>query len=78
VAEVLELPHLAQRDGMAEVEVRCGGVDAELDVERISPFELLPEPGDRDDIVDTARDDMELFFYGKHRHWLLACTGITW
>jgi len=33
VAEVLELAHLAQDDGMAEVDVRRGGVQAELDAQ---------------------------------------------
>lgn len=37
VAQVLELTHLAQGHGMAQVQVGAGGIDAELDVEG-SPF----------------------------------------
>ena len=43
MAEVLELAHLAQRDGVAEMQVGAGGVDAELDVERDAALELLLE-----------------------------------
>ena len=34
VAEVLHLPHLVQHNGVTEMDVRRGGVEAELDAQR--------------------------------------------
>ena len=45
MAELLELPQLPQRDGVAEVDVEAGRVDAVLDAQRLAgrdaAFELL-------------------------------------
>ena len=70
VAEVLELAHLAQRDGMAEVQVGRRGVNAELDVERRVLLELLPELVERNDLHGARRDDLELFFNWQQRTYL--------
>ena len=66
VAEVLELAHLAQRDGMAEVKVRARGVDAQLDVERHAALELLLEVGLGHDLGSARGDDAHLLVYGQH------------
>jgi len=41
MAQVLELAQLAQRDGMADMDVGRRGVDAQLHVQRRSAGELL-------------------------------------
>ena len=43
--EVLELPQLAQRNRMAEVQVGRGGIDTELDAQRPAALELALEIG---------------------------------
>ena len=40
MAQVLELAQLAQDDRVAEVDVRRGGIDPELDAERAALLEL--------------------------------------
>ena len=71
VAEVLELPQLAQRDGVAEVDVDAGRVDAVLDAERAvladRALELLEELVLGDDLLDPAAEDLELFGDVPHR-----------
>ena len=66
MAEVLELAHLAQRDGMAEVKVRARRVDAQLDVERHAALELLLEVGLGHDLGSAGGDDTHLLVYGQH------------
>jgi hypothetical protein len=59
VPEILELPHLVEQHGVAEVEVGRGRVEARLHAER--PAEL--EPGQElvalDDLVGAAADQIE-------------------
>ena len=66
MAEVLELAQLAQGHGMADVQVRAGGVDAQLDVEGLALVQLLLQPVERLDLVDAGLDDVNLLFSGKH------------
>ena len=66
VAEVLELAHLAQRDGVAQVQVGRGRVDAQLDVQGGALLELLFELVQRHDLHGTGGDDLQLLFDGKH------------
>ena len=70
VAQVLELTHLAQRHGVAEVKVGGGGVHAQLDVEGRALLELLLELVQRHDLHGAGRDDLELFVNGKQRSLL--------
>ena len=66
VAEVLKLAELAERDGVAEVDVDPGRVDPVLDPERRarSATERLELPGELGlgrDRVDPSAEDFELF-----------------
>src|SRR5262249_13692931 len=76
VPEVLELPQLAQGDGVAEVDADAGRVDAVLDAEgrpgRRRAAELLQELVLGDDLVDPAPEDLELFPDVPHRQPPLA------
>jgi len=38
VAHVLEVFQLAEDDGVTEMEIGCGGIDAEVDAERRAGF----------------------------------------
>ena len=43
MAEELKLAEFFQRDGMAEVDVRRGGIDAELDAQRAAETEFFQQ-----------------------------------
>ena len=43
MAEVLELAEFFKRDGVAEVDVRRGGIDAELDPQRTAEAEFFEQ-----------------------------------
>ena len=62
VAEILKLPELLQRDGEAEVNVRRGGIDAELDIERAAEPEFGEQVLFADDFRGAAFQDFELLF----------------
>ena len=66
VAEILELAQLAQRHGMAEMDIGSSGIDAQLDVERRAPLELLEQRALRHDLRCAGSDGVQLFFRGKH------------
>ena len=53
-------------NGVADVEVRAGGIDAQLDVEGLALVQLLLQPVERLDLVNTGLDDVQLLFSGKH------------
>ena len=38
---VLKLPHFVHQDGMAQVQIGCGGVETRLDTQRTATFELF-------------------------------------
>ena len=67
MAQILELAHLAQRNGVAQVQVRTGGVDAELDVERHAALELLLEVGLGHDLGRAGGDDAHLLVDRQHK-----------
>ena len=67
MAEVLELAELAQRHGMAQVDVGSRGIHAQLDVERLAALELLEQGGFGHDLRGAGSDDVQLFFGSKHR-----------
>jgi hypothetical protein len=64
MAEILELPELAQHDGVAQVEVRPARVAAELDDERpaglLGLLQLLGEGVFGEDLLDAAANLFEL------------------
>ena len=74
VAQFLEEPQLAQGDGVAEMNVNAGGVDAVLDAEGLAgldaALELLTQLGLRLDLVNTAADERQLFLNRFHRYVL--------
>ena len=70
MAELLEQAQLAQRDGVAEMNVDAGRVDAVLDAQRLAGLdaavELLAQLVLGDDLLDAAADQGELFIDGFH------------
>ena len=68
VAQVLELTHLAQRHGVAKVQVGAGGVDAELDVEGLALLKLLAKVGLGNDLRGARGDDTHLLV--NRQHWV--------
>ena len=66
VAQVLELAHLAQGHGVAEVQVGGGGVHAQLDVEGRALLELLLELVERHDLHRAGGDHLELLVDWEH------------
>ena len=70
MAEVLELAQLAQRDGVADVDVRSSRIDAELDVEGFATLELFKQSAFRHNLRRARGDDVKLFFRCEHRNVL--------
>ena len=72
VAEFLELPHLAERHGVTQVNVDAGRVDAVFDPQRrvrvAAVLQFLSQLVFRHDLFDTAANDGKLFFDGGKRH----------
>ncbi len=52
--QVLELAHLVNEYGVAQMKVRRGGVEARLDPERSIQFELIDEILLHEDLVNAA------------------------
>ena len=83
MAQVLELPELAERDRVAEVDVDPGRVDAVLDAEgpvlADRSLQLLEEFVLGDDLLDPAAEDLELFVDVPHRSArLLGTRKVRW
>ena len=66
MSEVLELPHLAEDDGVAEVNVGAGGVETEFYAEPLALLvgvcELLGKFCDVEYLDGTAFEEFDLFF----------------
>ena len=60
--EFLELPEFLQCHRMAEVDVRRGGIDAELDPQRASEAQFLEQFLFGEDLGGAAGEDRELLF----------------
>ena len=60
VAEQLELAELLQRDGVAEVDVRRGGIDAELDAQRAAEAEFFEQFLFGEDLGGAGGEEFEL------------------
>jgi hypothetical protein len=68
MAEFLELPHLSQRNSVAEMDVDAGRIDAVLDPQRQSgaaaPLQLLRQFLFRNDFLDAAANHGKLIDNG--------------
>ena len=77
MAQFLKLAQFPQGDGVSEVNIDTGGIDAVLDAKRAvfadRPVELFEEFGFRDDLVDSALQDRKLF--GDVPHWAIKLHG---
>ena len=58
--EVLEVLHLAHEHGVAEVDVGRGGIEADLDRERLAARELRLQGGRRDHVHAALRQEVEV------------------
>ncbi len=71
MAQLLEQTHFAQGNGVAEVNVDAGGVDAVLDAQGLAgldaAFELFAELVTEFDLLDAALDQGQLFGDTLHR-----------
>ena len=76
VAQVLELAHLAQGDGVAKVKVGAGGIDAQLDVERHPALKLLAKLVHGHNLHGARRDDLQLFFDWQQSSVLRVCSRV--
>jgi len=72
VAKILELADFPQRDGVTQVHVDAGGVDAILDPQRATGPATLFQPLRQfllgDDLLDTTTEDGQLLGDGGKRH----------
>ncbi len=73
VTELLEVAQLADQNGVAEVKIGSGGIEARLDPHRLAGcnglLDTLFESLDGDDLGGTFGDEIELVFNGwKCRH----------
>src|SRR5262249_27916069 len=79
MAEFLELAQLPQGNGVAEVDVDAGGIDAVLDAERLAgldaAFELFPQLRLGFDLLHPAADHCQLFIDRFHDRALVNCTS---
>ena len=64
VTQVLKLPKLPQRHGVAKVQVGCRGIDAQLDTKRRALRKLAPHLGGGDEAGDATLDDVQLLVGG--------------
>jgi hypothetical protein len=70
VTEILHLAHLVQDDGMAEMDVRRGRIEAELDAQRRAARKLLRDLALDDEFVGAALEHGELMGYVDRHGWL--------
>jgi hypothetical protein len=72
---LLELPHLVEQHGMAQVQVGCGGVEAGLDDQRLATPQLADQIGLGEEVLRTAGDLRELRgeLAGELRRAFLIC-----
>src|SRR2546422_1049118 len=79
MAQVLEVLQLMDEDGVSEMEIRRGGVEASLDAERPPVFERLRELVSEflrgDDLDGPARDEGKLPLHFVHGASLVTTSG---
>jgi hypothetical protein len=66
VAQILELAHLVEQDGMTEVEIGRGGIETGFDAQRSPRFKFLDQLGFDKKLVAAAPDDFKGVFDGRH------------
>ena len=71
MTEVLELSQLSQRHRVTEVEIGRGGIYAELDAQRTVLAQLLEKVGLRNEVGNSALDDVHLL--GRRAHSCSPC-----
>ena len=54
MAEILELPHLGEQHGVAQVQVRRRGIEADLDAQRLFLAQAFLELARLDDVDGAA------------------------
>ena len=59
MAQLLELPHLVEQHGMAEVQVRRGRIEARLDAQRAAELQAGLQLVALEDLVGAATDEVE-------------------
>ena len=62
MAQILELTQLAQRDGMAQMDIGSRRVYAQLDVQRLTALKFVHKGLLRHDLSGTGLNDMKLLF----------------
>jgi hypothetical protein len=69
MAELLEVAQLAHEDGVAQVQVGRGGVEADFDAQRAGGFaalfKALAQVGDADNLRRALLEQIKLFVYGQ-------------
>jgi hypothetical protein len=68
--KLLEMPHLVHNDRMAQMQVRRGGIESDLDIERRAAGQLFPQFAFVHKLENAALDRPHLFVNGFHR----SCT----
>jgi hypothetical protein len=63
VPKVLELAKFVEEDGVTEMEVRCGRVEASFDAEALAFSEALPQLGLDQKLVGASLYDGERVLY---------------
>ena len=69
MAEVLKLAQFGERDTVAEVQIRGGGIDSEFNAEWFAGGEFFREFFFADEMHGATADDFEGFSDGFHEGW---------
>ena len=75
--QILEMAEFTDDDGMPEVQIRCGGVGAKLDVERFVTGKFFAQIFLTDEIHRSATDNFDLVV-DSHRILLRAFYNRTY
>ena len=68
MAQILELTKLAQRNGMAKMNIGRRRVNAKFDIQSRATLEFFEQQVLRNDSVGTGLNDVELFFGSYRTH----------
>src|SRR5258708_37270619 len=79
MAELLELPQLMDEHRMSQMQVRRGGVEPRLDLERPAALDSLAQVGFVDDVDGTPFQfgdlPFQVLYQGCSSHMRRYCTG---
>ncbi len=76
VAHVLEVLHLAEEHGVAQVQVGRGGIEADLDFQRPADADARLELFLADELDEALLEIRDLFFQGVPAHLTIVASGI--